>query len=1109
MASNPLLSSIQYHDYGVFISHMDSEPNRWDENDEYANFYIRPNKEFTAGCIKYLNGIIDNDKKINKGIEDNTPLSFLYNPASFITFGNTDNISLVAIDDFDIAVYLTSNINIPVMQTTLAFCPTLRSLNIDKTKKPFLCEIDDVCNGNKEPDKKYGIIKHQFLEDRPLVAFNYFRLSGLAVLGPGLLFLKEILLEMIKRIQSILKNIKPEKDLVSKSDIESFRCLFLDPQGWADVATVMFCSNYTVIAQVLKELRKISFYDLYERKGAIRNQNHLQKAVKEFGFHRKIVEIENKYRSEKKIKEGDYNLALGSNHIFSATHTTAGISHEVFTSDQNEQSKKIFGQVSANPSFNFSPGHLDDIWKLDILKSKSNSNSQNFVLNKDWHFISFGQFDTTQKSLAAPQQMELIPLYELVTGIKRLLGLHQKQIANPNEHWPIKRVCTDIHVPIKNKKNQKNAEGSQHNHINIRPILGHLRKYLFQNISPKGGGFISPLSIPLLKTAIRELRIPSPLSSGIIYLFTDYANCIGDPNLFDNVLDLHDTFAAFHRIITREMRLELKDFIKDYSSNPTLQETKRLSYLSADKIQNIKTIIDLLENALHHRTHMNYPANDWWNRVIDFKGEINKLINAADVPLKCGLSIVRRIIDEEIKLTDKPEILITTSKTAQKYLKNENKEEKRFRVGGTSKLTYNTSIMNRRFKIGHSEINFLVYLSLNVGHLIKPEILYAHLHEIGHIVNDLMQRKKRTYPRDLYCKNECDGDNCFRIIDSNNNHPEFNVAKRHRNNEIFSEMLACGMVFANFIDDGSAFSFKNKKLYRGYNGIKSYFRFIASMYSLHPISLSGDSDKILLKMSEIFSRAFLASDPFTYPKSSNNGNKDLYAVRSGYELSKRDIDRAVKRFTDILEECAPLFYDFTRYWKIPKCNEYIINHFKETYYTSFKSVCCMWEHVREILTGIFFGQETNHDSFGTNPNPDDHFKLINAMKRCYQDGKPIIRLLYRDSREERYKDPELLSHLDSIFVVCNMLRIHINEIYGKMDIDKQVCYFRNNKSDKEANYQLVDKFEGGLFSTNFKQRQKYLQNRISVIKTFWDLSTNINGRTFNQFLDQFLKELEI
>ena len=577
MAVKAIESNLEYHPHAALIVHMGSELSRWDKTDVNRNmieYFCRPNYTLAMQAKEYLNGIYSNSNKYNSKIahKNNKADSFLYQPASFVSFGgNTDNLSIIPIDDFDISVKLTTNLDIPIKQTNIAFCPTLDSI-IPKRKQKYFCEISDICEEGKYKGE-YGFPVHSFLKDKPLGVITYYRFSGLATLGSGLLFQESIMRTMAEIIFNTVDKLKTN-ELYNEKSKEVFRCLFLDTQGWADLATFMLCDNYSIIASVMMQLHRMTFDDIC-RQARKDDRKILIEAIKQNNIHSTIDHI---YRMDikKEKKHSKTKHILKRNHILYSSHSTACITHDAFFDESSESNLAYYGYVSNHLLFNFSPGHK---WpNSDYEKQlKENTLSKKAVSLGDKSkilWVLFGSFDATENSIFSPKEIKAIPLKYLIERIKNLRGWEKKRILFDDD-WPIHGLATDLFIPLPMDNCLDDIDNS--NHIDLRLLLTKLRKHLFQNNT---SDMNNKISLQVLKNSIKRLEIPAPLSSAIIYLFIDYAHSVSDPNLFDNVIDLHDMFLAFYRVLTSEIpRMQRERFRDIYQSESTLEDFARYSFM--------------------------------------------------------------------------------------------------------------------------------------------------------------------------------------------------------------------------------------------------------------------------------------------------------------------------------------------------------------------------------------------------------------------------------------------------------------------------------------------------------------------------------------------------
>ncbi len=92
-----------------------------------------------------------------------------------------------------------------------------------------------------------------------MLAFTYYKLHCLIIIGLDLPLQQTIYKVMTDEIRATLesfsKKINQLADLeITSKETDFFRCCFFDPQGWSDIATVIICSNYSIIMTVLERL---------------------------------------------------------------------------------------------------------------------------------------------------------------------------------------------------------------------------------------------------------------------------------------------------------------------------------------------------------------------------------------------------------------------------------------------------------------------------------------------------------------------------------------------------------------------------------------------------------------------------------------------------------------------------------------------------------------------------------------------------------------------------------------------------------------------------------------------------------------------------------------
>lgn len=1088
MDDKNFLTDMAYEDYAVLIAHMDGELYFRKEREKkkpLLDTFTKPCDFFSDQSRKYREGMVEYWNAFKKQPQQNEDpyRNFLYNPVSFVTFGDTDSISVVVVDDFDPVVNLTSKSMIPIRQTCLAFCPTLESLKLksllidtDSTNPiPIFCDIRDLCTPrNVETGQNQNQRKQLSLFDSPLISVNYFKLNGMAVLGPGLLFQQAIYRAMAKKIVEVLKDLciyAPEaekKGFFSKSDVESFRCIFLDPQGWSDVCTLMFSRNYSVTMSIIVALRQLTFNHLYgTEEGA-----QLEDAVNCFGVHKRIAD-ESVRIAKKRGEHVDPDPLLRNNHVFCSTYSTLGVS----ATDFKQENVQCNGFVIANTNLEIDPGHLSDACTAAGKKEKKKAKPvDNLSKDKEFTWCIVGQGDSSFPHLINKEHGEQRPvrLVDLLNQIINIRDCDDESMEDPDACFAphILEICTSMEIPIL----FASPKDKMLKHGDMRSVLSLLEERLF--INSKG-----TFSLTKLYASLRKIRISAPLSHCIINLFTDFASCIGDPFLFERVLDLYDIFATSYKLLAQELPSALMDELKELNKGQDIPANYHIcrAFLSNDDIENLVELVELLENALSHRIQIGFRDAKRWSTSLDVKGgSLDKLINAANSPLICGLGILRRVMNGWTEAYQPPE-------------KRED-EENKLRIGGASAITCNLRSLSHQLRIGSINDFFLASVDLNIIHLTRPSAFCIHLHETAHLICGLISSE------DCECIVEKKAGRLYNTCYKNSKQiitskVEQNVLERHQ--DIFSEILVHFFVFG---DD--------------YN---TYFRNYLANYSLDSIAYCKNDKDTFRRMFEVLIRGFLITDPFRakekYPF--------LYSMKNEGIISEDKIQQAYQEFKIAVERVGPFFPDFHRLWhgSSPDFEEYLKDKFTRIYRDTYCPLCNIWKDANQIFNGVTKDKKGDAGNIvlGTDLTAEQGADDVkDAIDNALESGRPFARVKFKIA--DRDHSDEKQGRLDPFFLMRLLLREYITGLFGVKRIDtKEAALWLVRKSDtgkpdletlpKGAmrwHEQLIDRNCNGLFSVDPETRSDYMRRRIVVIKILWDISTNLRARRLKSMLDRLV-----
>ena len=876
-----MLSDIVYHDYVLLICSLDAEWSRpvlGQDGDELSPFR-RVLQRFTSRSWEYGHGISANYCAFAKanGIQPEPAVSpYLFNPACYRPFGHADATVLVLLDDLDPVHHLTASAITTIEDVCLGFCPKLMSLGIETEDAPF-CElhalfsssppIPKLCSGGGATDYEPAI--HDFQTTTPLLLFSKFKMDGLAVVGQSLLFQQALLRAMAREVRRIVNVLLEEvgdhdsiaAQLMTREDIQTLRCTFLDLQGSAEVGVLVFCRNYSVGVAVLAGLRALTYGSLFDAE--IDGAGALCGTVNHSIIHDAILRRAreclpgNSYSGADAVGITD---AIRGDHVFRWTQSVAAVAWSSFASSDHTN---CHGYVEAVSKFDLAPGHRNDAeQRIYTTKGRAAVPSVLRVHRQSLRRYAIGETDLVilrevdMTSAAAQKEVSqgspelgLIPISDAIRFMHDNLRVLTPQIVGNDIARDVVNFTTDVIVPIPKLMSPGNpeepdricgAKGVRHGsplELVLRRIqqrlcyLGELPQKDREHLGSRAGR----LDLCKLRREPRKYGVPISLRRSIEYLYQDYATLIADPFLFDVVLDLYDSFATLHAVLTDHLPkiLGAKN-VESTICPPRLLDEQRVEQLS--------TLIHAIDDALEHRMVGAHPDIRFRDMSIDFRGGFNQVLLAADAPMKCGLGLLRRLVQN-------PD---SSSGTGRET------------VGALIQIHFVPGARFHILTLGTERWARLGFLAGDVPHVLHAGSYGNHLHEAFHLIFDELceQRHGRWLP-----------DACLDKV------------MRERLSEVFailmSQLFICGSDVTTF----------------RYRVISSYSQSTAS------VGLS-DAD-LVTRFVEFMIRVFLGTDmvatmtgePITWSKE-----------RSSVELNL--LEEAWKRFHQMISEFSPVVPEF-------------------------------------------------------------------------------------------------------------------------------------------------------------------------------------------------------
>jgi hypothetical protein len=553
-------------------------------------------------------------------------------------------------------------------------------------------------------------------------------------------------------------------------------------------------------------------------------------------------------------------------------------------------------------------------------------------------------------------------------------------------------------------------------------------------------------------------------------------------------LDLFDVFCATYELLAKELPKKLQGRI-DAEARGADEDADYMChvFLQEEDIKDLVELVTVLQNALTHRFRPAFRDAKRWGTWLDVRGgNVDKLVNAADSPLKCGLGILRRVMNGWTDIYEP--------------LRKRSDQENTRRIGGASLISCDLRSLSHQLCVGPVDDIFLASVNLSTVHLTRPSAFCIHLHETAHLICDLLGRCQCTFRCNPQRQKVCYRNRRQKISDGDRI-----ILERHQ--DIFSEILLHYFVFG---DDH-----------------RTYFRNYLANYSLDPIAYCEDEGNSFRRMFEVLVRGFLTTEPFRAKKR----DPELYASVDCDEAPSDKIEGVYAEFKAAVRDAGPFFIGFRRLWREhhPEFDPRVFEMFRKVYNNTYAPLCCMWNDATRIFEGVT--QDNQHKGvFGTDIADEEELcYIIAAIRVGLQEGRPLARAKF--TVKGRNPNDENVGRLDPFLLVRLLLREHITSLFGPpkatdsrpgrrdMGIDTtttQVCLIRRADSGEPCpealpngmkwHTQLIDRNCNGLFSVDPSVRTNYMKQRIAIIKTLWDVSTSLRARRLDRILQMVTQQ---
>ncbi len=1048
-----MLSDVEYESFLVMLASHDAEWSRqiFSPAANWTDSFLKPARELSDNCGSYKKTLKANHLNFCKanGKPDGELADYFFDPLSYLPLGHADIFSITLLDDFDPAEYLTTRMRTTLEKVHLGFVPKMNAgIGVNDEDRNF-CDLKKIWE-LKEQKGKTGLPS--------LLVFSKLKMDGLASLGLGFSFQSALWRTMVVRARDVIKTLYkkfPDTRLqngsapIAKEDVEGMKCCFLDLQGCEEIGILFFCDNLSVAFSIIRGFRKLTFEDVFKA-----NPDFAQ-LLNRSKLHRSLVR--NAVNSNSNPTQNDYGYvgnAVCDNHVFRWTDSSVG----VLPAEYNEEGKghlfpntgRIHGLVSAASRIQVLPGHCSIDGELTAEKrTAKNADQSSWTSLAGFSPYAVGVYDTVLQNSEEGLSRTDQPLVRLQTVVDVLNSRLYALYCSPT--WERRRdlvnIETELIVPVPNLTSDDGyplthgAVGPRNFAFLALTLSKLVQRLCYQSSNhgdetpprPRGGA----LDVTALLGAHSQLGIPVSLRRAIRYLYQNYAVVLANPLTFDAVLDLYDSMATFRSVLAG---------IEQNSSLGTAPQGRLL--LDEGRVDCLAEITDALHDAMHHHTSNAFRDISWRDMAVDFRGGLNQILFAADVPLKCGLGVVRRFA------SDKP-------------------KQSRNTVGCMMRITFRPGVRCCKVNLGIEEHARLSFLDVDAPHILHAASYGDYLHEAFHLVFEESVAPDSNFQ--LAYRSAVDKDPFIKASVNAQKHVYAQIE------EIFTQMLWRLFVFGDDIDTFI------------YHCVLTFSRDIASA--------GADIPKTCFRFTEVMIRLFLASD------CSRNSKGDPRFWDESYSFD----EGARERFEAFLRKGGRYFSGFKRLWENDqemRAWNYSMSLFDDVYARIKDSLPIIWKKALQVykrtITETFPGSDPEEMIART-------LTIREQIKFGLENGHPLISNRY-DGLGQPLKTDEAVSSnnleglgMDVLAFICLILRQYIGGIKGS---ETKEVHLRFIKGSSQPTFEGIDNWwdfqaDNGataLFCPVPNSRRERLLRQITMIKSFWDVASELRARRLLEML---------
>ncbi|MFO0979076.1 MAG: hypothetical protein U0996_21885 [Planctomycetaceae bacterium] len=970
----------------------------------------------------------------------------LFRPLFYVPWGHADCQFAVLLDDFEAINQLSSTLDSSIEEICLGLCPKTQCFGPGFSTNGV--DLHQLFHPTQAPEMERDddISMSLLQEELPILLFTRFKLDAFAQVGFGLLFQEAIYqaidVVMQKTVVHLLEKTRNTdcgaKLQISSDDVTSFKISVVDLLGSEELGTLIFCRNASVGMSLVGALRQLTYKELFNSEAGERLKTAIQNSTV---FH-SLLQIQ----SEPIAPTVDCIL---DNHVFRWTHTTMSIAPAAFFSQSAKSVSRCAGLISGLVELQIPPGH--DVTVVSEL-NRQNTVAEPEVLPEGVSLIEIGRADlvTDLRNQRAFTSVKLRDAIGMTLNRRKAFGT----LANVDHGRNVVDSFTTLIVPTILPELPEPLAGSVHHTPLFSRALQQIQRRLcyperlLPNEQKGPQNTAGRLSLSRLRQIPRSYGLPVTLRRNIECLFQNFAIHIGDYFVFDCVLDLYDAFATLHLALTDQLFALRREEIRNYKG-------VSIPPLDAERVLHITNFVDALQNALSHRLANCFSEPMSRDMAIDMRGGLNQVIAAADVPLKCGLGLLRNFV-----MTAKGD------------------KCRRESVGGITKISMRPGMRSMEVPLGIERDAQLCFVEADVPHILHVGSFSDYLHEAAHLIfAGILTRQ----PNSLIGSLSADSRNIGR--------PQTNVVDRieaehqlERLNEIFAHLMVRLLVFRDRDDKRSRrrefllhHLIANEKARSG---------------------LEANDHEVIVCTTELLIRLCIV-ECLVPPFDKKNWSEVQFRNSLHEAISRRN---AIEQ---VIEDSLVALPERERLWSSPFAEgwQYAVGEFEKVYIKLLPFLPDLWSWVTSVIHP--FRQELGGlDTLWMQGT------LSRFISECLHDGAPLSRLGYSKSDIQPLSRDQDTNGVDCLMLTCAIL----SEYVSRAPIDEKAELFlhRNRRTGlvefpniprKWATF-LVDPGSAVMFSTDPVNRGQRLVQQIAVQKTLWDMATNLRARRLHNVIHE-------